>query len=103
MVDSAGIKGTASTDDAVDLISFFKEKFGEITAVLAGYAGDECFFHLKPFNYELHRDFLTTPIRSYLPTGQANYANFTNYFFLIPTFKLFFSVISEISSLIICH
>ena len=50
MIDSAGVKWTTVTDDAVYFVAFFKEKFG--------------------FNYELHRDFLTT-----------NYADYTNVFY----------------------
>ena len=32
-------------DDAVDVVAFLQQKFRQVAAVLAGHAGDQCFFH----------------------------------------------------------
>ena len=36
-----------TADDTVDIVAFFQQELCQIAAVLAGYAGDECFFHSR--------------------------------------------------------
>ena len=43
----AGIFKGHPAHDAVDLISFFKEKFSKVRTILAGDAGDQCFLHVS--------------------------------------------------------
>jgi hypothetical protein len=45
VVDAVGVEGGCPAFDAVDFIAFFQQEFGEVGAVLAGDAGDQCFFH----------------------------------------------------------
>lgn len=45
VIDTSGIKGAGSSDDAVDFVALFEEELREIRAVLSGDAGNECFFH----------------------------------------------------------
>jgi hypothetical protein len=45
VVDAAGVEAGGAADDAMNLIAFFQQQFGQIGTVLAGDAGDECFFH----------------------------------------------------------
>ena len=45
MVYPSGIKRTASADDAMNFVAFFKKQFCQVRTVLAGNAGDEGFFH----------------------------------------------------------
>jgi len=45
VIDPKGVERTAAAYDAVHGISFFKQQFGEVAAVLAGDAGDEGGFH----------------------------------------------------------
>ncbi len=40
VTDAVGVEGTAAADDAVNIVSFVEEKFGEIRAVLSGDTGD---------------------------------------------------------------
>jgi hypothetical protein len=44
MVDPSGVEGRGAADDAVDFISFGKQQFRQVRAVLAGDAGDERLF-----------------------------------------------------------
>src|SRR5438477_11838567 len=46
MVDAIGVEQRSPTLDAVDLVAFSEQKFGEVGTVLAGDAGNEGFFHL---------------------------------------------------------
>jgi len=48
VIDTIGVEGAGPADKAVDLIALREQKFGQVGAVLAGDAGDECFFHAKP-------------------------------------------------------
>lgn len=41
VVDPLGVEVGGAADEAVDLVAFLEEEFGEIGAVLAGDAGDE--------------------------------------------------------------
>ena len=45
MGDTLAVIDGRTADDAVDIVAFFQQKFCQIAAVLAGNAGDECFFH----------------------------------------------------------
>ena len=45
MINTAGIEGGSTSDDAVDLVSLLKQQFSEIGAILSSDAGDESFFH----------------------------------------------------------
>ena len=47
MRDTVGIGKRCASGDAVHFISFFKQKLGEIRAVLPGDAGDQSFFHVS--------------------------------------------------------
>jgi len=56
MIDALGIEGRGAADNAVHLVSFRQQQFGQIRAVLAGNAGDESFFHEeRVFNNQLQR------------------------------------------------
>ena len=44
VIDALGIEARCPAFDAVDLVALFQEEFGEVGAVLAGDAGNECFF-----------------------------------------------------------
>ena len=44
-IQPVSVKGGRAPDDAVDLIFLGQEEFRQKGAVLAGYAGDESFFH----------------------------------------------------------
>lgn len=41
VVDAVGVEEAAAALDAVHLVAFFEQQFGQIGAVLPGYAGDE--------------------------------------------------------------
>lgn len=41
MIDALGIEVGGSADEAVDLVAFVEEEFGEVGAVLTGDAGDQ--------------------------------------------------------------
>ena len=43
MADAVGVEGGGAADDAVDVVVFGEEEFGEIGAVLSGDAGEEGF------------------------------------------------------------
>ena len=45
VVDPVGVEGAGPADEAVDLVALAEQEFGQVGAVLAGDAGDECFFH----------------------------------------------------------
>ena len=45
VVDATGVEGGGAADHAVDLIAFCQQQFRQVGTVLAGDAGDECFFH----------------------------------------------------------
>jgi hypothetical protein len=53
VVQAAGVEGARPTDDAMDFVAFGQQELGQacaecsrsIRAVLAGDAGDQCFFH----------------------------------------------------------
>ena len=45
VVDARGVEGAGAADDAVDFVALLEQQIGEVGAVLAGDAGDECFFH----------------------------------------------------------
>jgi hypothetical protein len=53
MVEPPGIERAGATDEAVDFVSFGKEKLGEVRTVLAGDAGDESLSHCGGVNFEL--------------------------------------------------
>jgi len=55
MVDALGIEGGGSTLDAMYLVALGEKKLGKVGAVLSGYAGDECFFHVDPLAESLCR------------------------------------------------
>lgn len=40
MIDSLGVEGARSTDQAMDFIALFKEELGKVTSILAGNAAD---------------------------------------------------------------
>jgi len=44
VVDAVGVEEGSAALDAVDFVALAEQKFGEVGAVLAGYAGDEGFF-----------------------------------------------------------
>ena len=44
VVDAVGVEQRGAAFDAVDGVAFVQQEFGEIGAVLAGDAGDECGF-----------------------------------------------------------
>jgi len=43
MVDAVGVEERGAALDAVDLVALLEQELGEVRAVLAGDAGDECF------------------------------------------------------------
>ena len=45
VVDPLGVEERGAALDAVDFVAFFEQEFREVGSVLAGDAGDECFFH----------------------------------------------------------
>jgi hypothetical protein len=45
MVEAVGIEGAGTAHDAVDLIAFGEEEFGQVRTVLSCYTGDEGGFH----------------------------------------------------------
>ena len=45
MGDALSVIDRRTADDAVDIVAFFQQELRQIAAVLAGDAGDECFFH----------------------------------------------------------
>ena len=50
MGDTLAVIDGRTADDAVDIVALLKQKLCQIAAVLAGNAGDECFFH----NFDPH-------------------------------------------------
>jgi len=44
MFDSIGVERAAPADDAVNLIPLFEQQFRKVRTILAGDAGDQCFF-----------------------------------------------------------
>lgn len=50
MVDPLGIEKGGAALDAVNFVALFEQKLCQVGTVLAGDAGDECFFH-NSFNY----------------------------------------------------
>src|SRR5687767_6456458 len=44
-IDTASIKRTRASDNAVYLVPFLKEKFSKVGPVLTGYPGKQRFFH----------------------------------------------------------
>ena len=55
MVDPRRVERARAADDAVDFVAFFQQQLREIRAVLAGDAGDECFFHKWDFVLTIDR------------------------------------------------
>ena len=54
MGDALAVIDGGAADDAVDVVALFQQELSQIAAVLAGDAGDECFFHrLLPFHLYL--------------------------------------------------
>ena len=54
MGDALAVIDGGAADDAVDVVTLFQQELSQIAAVLAGNAGDECFFHrLLPFHLYL--------------------------------------------------
>jgi hypothetical protein len=45
MVDTIGIEQRGTALDAVDLVALVEQQFGQISAVLAGNAGNQCPLH----------------------------------------------------------
>ena len=45
MGDALAVIDGGAADDAVDVVALFQQELSQIAAVLAGDAGDECFFH----------------------------------------------------------
>ena len=45
MIDPGPVEGRGATDQSVDLVVLGEQELGEVGAVLAGDAGDECAFH----------------------------------------------------------
>ena len=50
VVDAVGVEQRSAALDAVHLVALFQQEFGQIGAVLAGDAGDECYFHIGSIN-----------------------------------------------------
>src|SRR5688572_12341138 len=46
MVDARGVEGAGPPDDAVDFVPLLEKQIGQITAILPGDSGDQCFCHL---------------------------------------------------------
>ncbi len=42
VVDPVGIEAAAAADDAVDVVTFFEQKFGQVGAILAGDTSNDC-------------------------------------------------------------
>ena len=54
MGDALAVIDGGAADNAVDVVALFQQELCQIAAVLAGDAGDECFFHrLLPFHLYL--------------------------------------------------
>ena len=51
MVDAVRVEQGCPAFDAMDLIAFGQQQFCKVGAVLAGDAGDECFFHGIPLGW----------------------------------------------------
>ena len=47
VIDAGRIGNRCPAGNAMDLVAFFQKEFGKIRAILAGNAGDQCFFHSK--------------------------------------------------------
>jgi hypothetical protein len=45
MVQATDVETAGPADDAVDFVAFGQKKFGQIGAILAGDAGNQCFLH----------------------------------------------------------
>ena len=45
VVDPVGVEQAGAALDAVHLVAFFEQQLGQVGAVLAGHAGDQCCFH----------------------------------------------------------
>lgn len=45
VVNPLGVEQRGTALDAVDFVALFQQKLCKVGAVLAGDAGDECFFH----------------------------------------------------------
>jgi hypothetical protein len=45
VIDAVGVEAGGAAFQAMDLVAFVEEQLGEIRAILAGYARDECAFH----------------------------------------------------------
>jgi hypothetical protein len=48
MINPLGVESARSPDQPVDVVSLFNENLGKVTAILAGDAGNQCAFQLKP-------------------------------------------------------
>jgi glutaminyl-peptide cyclotransferase len=57
VVDAVGVEGAGAADDAVDLVALGQQELGEVGAVLAGDAGDECAFQER-FAHEATKDWI---------------------------------------------
>ena len=47
MIDARRVEGAGAPDDTVNFVAFFEQQIGQVTAVLAGDAGDERASHEK--------------------------------------------------------
>jgi hypothetical protein len=47
MVNTGSVEAGCAALDAVDDVAFFKQKFGKVATVLAGYASDKGYFGLR--------------------------------------------------------
>ena len=55
VIDPVCIEQRGPSLDAMNLISFFEQKFRQVGSVLSGYAGNECFFHWFVFSALFHK------------------------------------------------
>ena len=47
MIDARSVERAGAANDPVDFVALLQQQIGQITTVLAGDAGDECFFHVQ--------------------------------------------------------
>src|SRR4026209_307513 len=45
MIDPRGVEGAGAANNSVHFVAFFQQQIGQVTSVLAGYAGDERLLH----------------------------------------------------------
>ncbi len=45
MVDACRVEGAGAADNAVHFVVLLEQQIGQVAAILAGDAGDQCFLH----------------------------------------------------------